>query len=404
MTAKRPINVVVLIDALGWRYLENRTFLNAELPFRQSLQTILGFSSGAIPTIMTGLPPSKTGHWNLFYYDPKNSPFRWMKFLRVLPDFILDHRIPRRLITELGRRLLGMGPGFECCVSPKLLPLFNWVERKNIYGTDAITGAPSIFDQLRDEGVPFRVYSYHESSDTEILKKAESDLRNSNASFFFVYLCEMDMFLHLHCHEPGEIDKKLKWYETSLQNLFSIAQSIDPNARLMLTSDHGMTPVRNHYDLLGKLEELNLRSPEDYLAVFDSTMARFWYFNDEARNAVNNAFRNLPCGRWLTDDELKRAGVFFEDRRFGEQIYLLNPGWLLSRSDFNGAGWMPSGMHGYHPDDSYSDAVFLSNREQGFPMRTIADVYPVMREASRRALAPAAKEPTTENMASEVSG
>ena len=89
MTAKRPINIVVLIDALGWRYLENRTFLNAELPFRQSLQTILGFSSGAIPTIMTGLPPAKTGHWNLFYYDPKNSPFRWMKFLRILPDFIL---------------------------------------------------------------------------------------------------------------------------------------------------------------------------------------------------------------------------------------------------------------------------------------------------------------------------
>lgn len=404
MTAKRPINIVVLIDALGWRYLENRTFLNAELPFRQSLQTILGFSSGAIPTIMTGLPPAKTGHWNLFYYDPKNSPFRWMKFLRILPDFILDHRIPRRVITELGRRLLGMGPGFECCVSPKLLPLFNWVERKNIYGTDAISGAPSIFDQLRDEGVPFRVYSYHESSDAEILKKAESDLRNSGASFFFVYLCEMDMFLHLHCHEPGEIDKKLKWYEASLQNLFSIAQSIDPNARLMLTSDHGMTPVQNHYDLLGKLEELNLRSPEDYLAVFDSTMARFWYFNEEARKAVNDAFSNLPCGRWLTDDELKRAGVFFEDRRFGEQIYLLNPGWLLSRSDFNGAGWMPSGMHGYHPDDSYSDAVFLSNREQKFPMHTIADVYPVMREASRRALTPAAKEPTTENMASEVRG
>jgi len=71
MTAKRPINMVVLIDALGWHYLENRTFLNAELPFRRSLQTILGFSSGAIPTIMTGLPPAKTGHWNLFTTTPR---------------------------------------------------------------------------------------------------------------------------------------------------------------------------------------------------------------------------------------------------------------------------------------------------------------------------------------------
>ena len=404
MSGKRPITMVVLIDALGWRYLENRTFLNQELPFRQNLRTILGFSSGAIPTIMTGLPPTQTGHWNLFYFDPKNSPFRWMKPLRILPSFITEHRITRRLITELGRRVLGMGPGFECCVSPKLLPLFNWVERKNIYGNDAITGAPSIFDQLRDERIPFKVYSYHEASDSEILKQAERDLRSSDASFFFVYLCEMDMFLHLHCHEPAEIDKKLKWYEAEISKLFAIAKGIDPEARLMLTSDHGMTPVANHYDLLGKLEPLDLRSPHDYLAVFDSTMARFWYFNDRARKLVNEAFADLPCGRWLTDDELKRAGVFFEDRRFGEQIYLLNPGWLLSRSDFNGAGWMPAGMHGYHPDDSYSDAVFLSNREPDFAMGTIADVYPVMRKASRRALIQESTEEREDRLASEVSG
>lgn len=404
MSAKRAINLVVLIDALGWRYLENRSFLNQELPYRQSLRTILGFSSGAIPTIMTGLPPTRTGHWNLFYYDPKNSPFRWMEPLRLLPNFVTEHRITRRLITELGRRVLGMGPGFECCVSPKLLPLFNWVERKNIYGNDAITGAPSIFDQLRDEKIPFKVYSYHEASDAEILKQSEKDLRSTDAAFFFVYLCEMDMFLHLHCHEPAEIDKKLKWYETEISKLFAIAKGIDPDARLMLTSDHGMTPVVNHYDLLGKLEPLQLQSPRDYLAVFDSTMARFWYFNERARKAVNEAFADLPCGRWLTDEELKRAGVFFEDRRFGEQIYLLNPGWLLSRSDFNGAGWMPSGMHGYHPDDSYSDAVFLSNREPGFAMNNIADVYPVMREASRRALAQNQGVERPEQIASEVRG
>ncbi len=404
MSAKRPINMVVLIDALGWRYLENRRFLNQELPYRQSLRTILGFSSGAIPTIMTGLPPARTGHWNLFYYDPKNSPFRWMKPLRILPNFVTEHRITRRLITELGRRVLGMGPGFECCVSPKLLPLFNWVERKNIYGNDAITGAPSIFDQLREEKIPFKVYSYHEACDAEILKQTERDLRSTDTSFFFVYLCEMDMFLHLHCHEPSEIDKKLKWYEEEISKLFAIAKEIDPDARLMLTSDHGMTPVVNHYDLLGRLEPLDLRSPKDYLAVFDSTMARFWYFNDTARKAINKAFADLPCGKWLTDDELKGAGVFFDDRRFGEQIYLLNPGWLLSRSDFNGAGWMPSGMHGYHPDDSYSDAVFLSNRKPGFAMSTIADVYPVMREASHRALMQDHTVGQPEQIADEVRG
>jgi hypothetical protein len=52
----------------------------------------------------------------------------------------------------------------------------------------------------------------------------------------------------------------------------------------------------------------------------------------------------------------------------------LHPGWLLTRSDFNGKGWMPVGMHGYHPDDSYSDAVFLSNKRPAFEITRIDEV------------------------------
>ena len=384
MSRPRPINLVVLIDALGWQYLQGSSFMESWLSYRRPLRTVLGFSSGAIPTILTGLPPSATGHWNLFYFDPKGSPFQWMKYFQFLPSAVLDHRITRRLVTEIGRRLLGMGPGFECCVSPRLLPWFNWVEKKNIYDRGGISGAPSIFDQLVQDGISFRVYSYHESSDTEIFRRAESDLENSDATFFFIYLCEMDMFLHLHCHEPAKINEKLDWYEQNLQKLFNHARQLDPDASLTLTSDHGMARVQNHYDLLGRLEPLGLRMPQDYLAVLDSTMARFWFFNERARQAVNDAFEDLPCGRWLSDEELTSAGVYFADRRFGEQIFLLHPGWLLSRSDFNGASWMPAGMHGYHPDDPYSDAIFLTSHPPRFDMRTIADVYPHMREMARR--------------------
>ena len=62
-------------------------------------------------------------------------------------------------------------------------------------------------------------------------------------------------------------------------------------------------------------------------------------------------------------------------------IFLLHPGWLISASDFEVRGWMPAGMHGYHPDDPYSDAVFLSNRNPPFEVQTIADVYWCMQQA-----------------------
>ncbi len=111
-------------------------------------------------------------------------------------------------------------------------------------------------------------------------------------------------------------------------------------------------------------------------------MARFWFFNSDAEQAINNCLMSLPCGRVVPDEELRRLGIFFADRRFGEVIFLLRPGWLLSRSDFNGKGWMPQGMHGYHPEDPYSDAVFLSSSRPPVHLQTIADVYPCMLTAT----------------------
>jgi Type I phosphodiesterase / nucleotide pyrophosphatase len=378
------IRIFVLIDALGWKYVENRPFLNDILPYRAPLRTILGFSSGAIPTILTGLPPAVTGHWNLFYYDPTGSPFRWMKHFQFLPDAVLEHRVFRKLIKELGRRVLGMGPLFECCVSPRFLHWFNYVEKKSIYGPGGVSGAPTIFDQLTEKGVAHRVYSYHHLTDAQILEQAQTDIRAGAASFFFVYLCEMDMFLHMNCDAPEMIDKRLEWYDRGLRQVFRAAKEADPDATMTVLSDHGMAPVRHHFDLVKEVESLGFKMPGDYLAVYDSTMARFWFYNDRARVGIQNYLATTRCGRILGDDELRQLGVFFPDRRFGELIFLLHPGWLLSESDFNGKGWMPHGMHGYHPDDPYSDAIFLSSTEPPLSVRTIADAYTCMQSATQQ--------------------
>lgn len=381
---QKHISVIVLIDALGWKYVEGRNFLSDVLPYRQSLRTVLGFSSGAIPAMLTGVSPAENGHWNLFYYDPQGSPFRWFRHFLFLPDRILEHRVTRKLLKEAGRRFLGLGPLFECAVSPRLMPYFNWVERRNIYDRGGVTGAPSIFDQLHENDVAYRAYTYHHLSDAEILRRAEKDIRAHAASFYFLYLSEMDMFLHMNCGESRKIEGRLQWYDENLRRVFGAARRVCDNAAFAITSDHGMTPVSEKYDLLARFEGLKLRMPEDYLAVFDSTMARFWFFNDKARQEVTAILENVPCGRMLSDSELKQFGVFFPDHRFGELVFLLHPGWLLSRSDFNGSSWKPVGMHGYHPDDPYSDGVFLSNREPEASLRSVQDVHQWMWTEAQR--------------------
>ncbi len=381
----RNLSVFVLIDALGWKYLEGRRFLTDLLPYRRPLRTVLGFSSGAIPSILTGTVPSRHGHWNLFYYDPEGSPFRWLQYFRFLPESILDSRVSRKLVKELGRRVLGLGPLFECCVSPRLMPYFNWVEKRNIYDRGGITGARSIFDQLSELKIPHRIYTYHQAKDAEILRQAEGDIRAGETRFFFLYLSEMDMFLHMNCNHPGMIEERLQWYEEGLRKVFQAGREVDANATLAITSDHGMTPVHQHYDLLQDVLNLNLRMPEDYLVVYDSTMARFWFFNYEARRKIVETLQGLPCGRILSERELEEWGVLFNDRRYGEVIYLLHAGWLISRGDFNGPGWIPTGMHGYDPSDAYSDAIFLSNQQPTFEVQSVQDVYRCMWEAASEA-------------------
>jgi hypothetical protein len=380
MIRERRLRVFVLIDALGWSLLEGRDVLDDLLPYRRPLRTVLGFSSGAIPTILTGRPPAETGHWNLFYYDPVGSPFRWLRYFNFVPRTLLDHRLTRKLLKEMGRHVLGLGPMFECCVSPRLLRWFNWVEKRNIYEPGGISCMASIFDRLSGNGIEYRAYSYHQMNDEEILRRARIDLKSTRAEFYFLYLSEMDQLLHDHCDNSQLLKERLNRYAAGLRELFEMAHEIDGEASLAVFSDHGMTPVRQEYDLVEEIQRLEFKMPDDYLAVFDSTMGRFWFFNERARREIVERLRLVPCGRILSDEELRQLGVLFDDRRYGEVIFLLQPGWLLSRSDFNGRGWKPIGMHGYHPEDPYSDAVFLSNRKPEIDMCTIADVYGYMDE------------------------
>ncbi len=376
------VGVFVLIDALGWSLLKEHDFLSGVLVHRQPVRTVLGYSSGAIPAILTGVPPARNGCWNLLYYDPLNSPFRWLRHVSFLPLSVLDHRVTRRLLKELGRRVLGMGPLFECCVAPHLLPWFNWSEKRNLYHCNAIDEVPSIFDDLSAAGIPFRAYSYHEWKDEEICCQAKRDIESKKAQFYFLYLCEMDHVLHTFCTKKEIVFRQLDWYARLLEDVFEAALAIDSEATFVVFSDHGMTAIRRQIDLAQEISRLGFVMPSDYLVVYDSTMVRLWFFNVEARRAITACLERIPCGRVLSDREQADLGIGFSDRRYGDLVFLLEPGCVVAQSDFNGGRWNPTGMHGYHPDHPDSDAVFLSNRTPSTTVRSVMDICSVMHTAA----------------------
>jgi len=128
--------------------------------------------------------------------------------------------------------------------------------------------------------------------------------------------------------------------------------------RMFVFSDHGMTPIRWTYDLRRDVQATGLRLLDDYLPAYDSTMARFWVENDRARATLTALLEDHPCGTLMSDRELQRLGVWFEDGRYYHMLFLMKPGMLLSPSDMGTVRF--AGMHGYHPSEPTADAVLLA--------------------------------------------
>jgi hypothetical protein len=154
----------------------------------------------------------------------------------------------------------------------------------------------------------------------------------------------------------------LRGYEPMIDKLLEAANEHYAEVRLYIFSDHGMANCDELLDLKGRVDALDVRMQKDYAVVYDSTMARFWFFNERARREITECLRQVPQGRILPDEELKRMRTFFPDRYFGELIFLVKEGVLIVPSHM---GERPiRAMHGYHPTDPQSYAALLSNQAE----------------------------------------
>lgn len=352
--------IYVLIDALGWELVRDRPFLDDLLVERRWLQTILGYSSGAIPSILSGRYPNEHGHWNLFYLSPETSPFRWVRHLRYLPPALVENRGARRAIRAISRRLSGYRGYFATYnFSVARLPFFDLCERRDIYQPGGLETCPSLFDVFIQAGIPYECFTYHRYNDAEILALVPERLRTSSARVYFLYLSELDAYLHFHIGDAGGVAERLRWYEAGLRRIYRAARDRWGEARLYIFSDHGMTPVRWTHDLAGGVRRLGLSVPEDLLPVYDSTMARFWTWTDRAQRILADFLADQPCGRLLKDSELQQLGIWFPDGRYGHLVFLLHPGGIICPSDMGRIRF--GGMHGYHPSEPTADAALLAS-------------------------------------------
>src|SRR5216684_3922125 len=311
-------------------------------------------------------------------------PLGICRLLRFLPKPITRRGRVRRVISRLIRRYYGYTGYFQIYNMPfRYLPLFDYSEKRDIYQKGGINGGcPTIFDYLRDNRIPFYLSDWRASEERN-LRALSASLQRGEIRFAYLYLAAMDATLHAHGTDSPRVAAKIQWYEQQLRGILEIAQQKYSQVRMFLFSDHGMTDTVGLVDLGARIEALGFRLGVDFNAVYDSTMARFWFFNESARERIVEALGAEPHGRILTRTDLAEYGCDFSDSKYGELFFLLEPGHLLCPSYM---GETPlAGMHGYAPGHKDSIALFASNvTPEPMPCR-LDDLYGLMlREISAK--------------------
>jgi hypothetical protein len=371
-------SIFVLMDALGWEWIKEHPFLKEVAPYRRPLDSVLGFSTAAIPSILTGKFPEEHGRLSLFHMAKEDqSPFNGLRWLCAMPPEVVENRYVRYGVKRAARLMNNFGGYFQLYGIPlKYLPRLDICEKRNIYEPNGIEGSTSIFDLLEENGTPYKVYCYHDGSDRQLLESIGSDLRHGEHSFYFLYLAELDYFLHLHANDQKAVSDVLDWYSSALTELYKIARTTYAEVDIHVFGDHGMAPITGSVDIQAKLDGLPIKAPSDYMCLLDSTMARFWFFSDRARELVTSSIGREEHGSWLDHAELSKLRAWFPDGKYGEQIFLLEQGTVIAPSHMGLKA--PAGMHGFHPSAPASRSAFVSSADYEDTLHEITDIFGVM--------------------------
>jgi hypothetical protein len=374
----KRIAVFMFIDALGWEIIKDREFLKDLLPHRYRVEMQFGYSSTAIPTILSGEKPTVHKHLSFYYYAPQKSPFTFLNRLGLglLPSAIADRWRVRHILSKLVAKYHGFTGYFEMYAMPfERLPYFDYIEKTDIFVPGGLNPVKNLADVLEDSGIPYHISNWR-LQEIENVEALISEARKGEIRFAFLYTAAMDGLLHRVTKDGEEVNHKLEWYDKHIHRLIKELERAYEDIYFAVLSDHGMTTLTGVVDVKREVESLGFEFGKDFAVVYDSTMARLWFFHDAAREAVIGKLQRIPHAHVLQEEELKRYYIDFEDHMYGEIILLMDPGWQIEPCDM-GRKALPA-MHGFAPEHEDSYAALMTCEPVEFEMNCVDDYFRLM--------------------------
>ena len=375
--SKDVVKVFVFVDALGWEQTERYGCLRDLLPNRRKIEMQFGYSCTAIPTILTGKRPEEHGHLAFYDWAPEKSPFRAMRFLApfLRPRSFWRRGRVRHQLSKLIKRFYGFTGYFQLYGVPvERLPKLDYCEKKDLFLPGGLKPVGNLADTWARQGMRYHISDWHKPEE-ENFRIAADLFRKGAVDRAFVYSAAFDALQHDNVGKDDVLRPKVEKYAESIRALHEALVAGGRPFELTVFSDHGMTPLRGTIDAPTALAKTGLVWGEDSARAIDSTMARFWWLKHDAKEKVEKAFADFP-GHWLTEEEERYHGIWREDRKFGDGIFLAKAGVQFCPSDM---GVKPlNGMHGFDPADKDSCAAWLSTVPVPDGVSRVCDYFKVM--------------------------
>jgi hypothetical protein len=307
----------------------------------------------------TGTYPETDNYFAKYEYHKNLDKFN---FINLFP-----HKI-RVLLFNITRYLKGYDFFTNLC-KHKYAKHFIIARKYHFFHKNAFT-IPTLFDILRKKNKKFLYYQWPVIATNDCFELKFFPRLNDkkignffirllkkyrNYDFYFLQLRDLDLYSHKYGPYLKEVEKRLKIIDSIIKKILKNF-SLDKD-NILIFSYFGMVPVKKVIDLESKLPKFG----DGYIYFLDSTMARFWFFNDKVKQKVLNILKDVTEGHILSKKEKINYHVDFKDNRHFEELFLLNPGVIINPSFFHAKAI--KGAHCYGLVSEEENGVLVANRK-----------------------------------------
>ncbi len=406
-----PKTVFLYLDAFRHEYLKHAPFISnlydtgLSGPLKVSPLHQFEF------TIFSGIDIGRHDQWVWFKYGPETSPFRFIRPFSGLLTKIDAHERARHVLrtaVSYGGAFLNYYRGRTRFLKIAAIPfdkahLFGVTAKKSFIDRNPMK-VSMLFDILRKKGIRYfcsewPLQSSHEGIKLRPLPKKDASVMNMlkrksrKYDFLFAHLWTLDSLMHRYGIEAPQVSDHIRLLDNEVKSIVEYFRKRFPDFNLIVSSDHGMVPVRKTVDVMKAVKDAGLQEGKHFTAFPGSIMVRFWLLpqDEESQRKILGkliaALENVSGGRVYDKNNYDELGVAYRRDLCGDVLFMGDTGTLVSPNYFDGDK-VSKAMHGYLPVSNELDGLFILKTSELKTRQTIkglnlVDIMPTILDALR---------------------